>query len=269
MRWLICLLLFLAGCAPFSEQRDASSSAPAKDWSVRVDGRLVPVHVVQPKTPPPWPTAMLLHGSSGLGRGYLVWPVAYALAARGVASAVVEYFDALPDQVGHKGAVQYFSVRERQLDAVVDGILAQPEVMGPQIGVYGYSLGGFHGLALAVTNPRVAAVVSLAGGACALEPSRTGTPGAAGARYPRQDRAFRPCSRDAGRLAASRTPGSIAGLAGYWSRAPWRGSRATGGGRSRFYRERTVLPHRAALTTLSRAALNSAPARHRRCSTAP
>ncbi len=164
MRWLICLLLFLAGCAPSSEQRDASSSAPAKDWSVRVDGRLVPVHVVQPKTPPPWPTAMLLHGSSGLGRGYLVWPVAYALAARGVASAVVEYFDALPDQVGHKGAVQYFSVRERQLDAVVDGILAQSEVMGPQIGVYGYSLGGFHGLALAVTNPRVAAVVSLAGG---------------------------------------------------------------------------------------------------------
>ena len=164
IRWVVCLFLLLAGCAPESRQQVTSTGTGNDGWTLAVASRSVPVHLVRPATPPPWPTVMLLHGASGLGRGYLIWPVARALAARGVAAAVVEYFDAMPDQIGRKGAVRHFSARERLLNNIVDGILAQPEVLGPQIGVYGYSLGGFHGLALAATDRRIAAVVSLAGG---------------------------------------------------------------------------------------------------------
>jgi dienelactone hydrolase len=107
---------------------------------------------------------MLLHGASGLGRGFMVWPVANALAERGVAAAVVEYFDALPDDVRRKGAVRHFEQRERLIGQMVNRLLAKPQVLGPEIGVYGYSLGAFHGLALAAKEPRIAAVAALAGG---------------------------------------------------------------------------------------------------------
>jgi dienelactone hydrolase len=107
---------------------------------------------------------MLLHGASGMGRGFMVWPVAEALAERGVASAVVRYFDALPTKVRRKGAVRYFEKREGQLSEMITQLQARPEVQGPEIGVYGYSLGAFHGLAMAAQDPRIAAVAALAGG---------------------------------------------------------------------------------------------------------
>jgi dienelactone hydrolase len=173
MRWMLVLFFVLAACSQPTERLSAKipvpqakpSAAMAKpNWDMRVQGRTVKVHVVTPKSPGPWPTVMLLHGASGLGRGYMIWPVAKALADRGVAAAVVQYFDAMPKQISRKGAVRYFEKREVQLDMMVNQLLAQPQVRGPAIGVYGYSLGGFHGLALAGTDPRVAAVVSLGGG---------------------------------------------------------------------------------------------------------
>ncbi|MCA8927480.1 MAG: dienelactone hydrolase family protein [Alphaproteobacteria bacterium] len=182
IRWVIALVfLGLVGCAPQQHSlpktsvattvaKPEASRAPAAvaharfDWNMVVDGRRVRVHVVAPNTPPPWPTVMLLHGASGLGRGFMVWPVANALAERGVAAAVVRYFDAMPASVKRKGAIPYFQLRERQLSNMVDQLLVRPEVMGPELAVYGYSLGAFHGLGMAATDPRIAAVVALAGG---------------------------------------------------------------------------------------------------------
>ncbi len=138
-------------------------SSKKPNWNMHISGRTVRVHAVTPDTPGPWPTVMLLHGASGLGDGYLIWPVARALAKRGIASAIVQYFDCLPDQVGRKGAVRYFGKRETMLEQAVDQLLRHPNVRGPAIGIYGYSLGGFHGLALAGTDNRISAVVSLAG----------------------------------------------------------------------------------------------------------
>jgi len=173
MRWLFAVLLILAACSQPTERLSAAKPIPptkpsvlsAKpNWDMRVQGRAVKVHVVTPKSSGPWPTVMLLHGASGLGDGYMIWPVAEALAERGVAAAVVQYFDAMPNKIRRKGAVRYFEKREAQLDEMVDQLLAQRLVRGSAIGIYGYSLGGFHGLALAGTDPRVAAVVSLGGG---------------------------------------------------------------------------------------------------------
>lgn len=173
--WALALVsVFLAACtarhdAPLTDAAPSVASAPdvsaeSPDWTMAVEGRTVRVQVVTPDSAPPWPTVMLLHGASGLGRGYMIWPVAQALAKRGVAAAVVRYFDALPDEVHRKGAVRYFQRRERLLGEMVDQLLAKPEVMGPEIGVYGYSLGAFHGLAMAAKDRRIAAVAALAGG---------------------------------------------------------------------------------------------------------
>jgi|GEM_PF-3874769 len=190
IRWAVALvLLSLAACAPQVQPLPETPLAKATnaavtpvalpgglpattpvrtvtlpDWTITVGGRRVRVHVVAPTTPPPWPTAMLLHGASGLGRGFMVWPVAEELAKRGVAAAVVRYFDALPDKVRRKGAVRYFQQRERQMQSMVDQLLARPEVQGPELAVYGYSLGAFHGLAMAAKDNRIAAVAALAGG---------------------------------------------------------------------------------------------------------
>lgn len=165
LRWFIGLCLLLAACAPQPERPAPPPEANAtSDWTVVVDGRPVRVHLVRPDLPPPWPTAMVLHGSSGLGDGTMIWPVAQALADRGVAAAVVEYFEALPDRVGRKGAVRHFERRERLLARMVVQLLAKPEVQGRTIGVFGYSLGAFHGVGLAATEPRVAAVAALGGG---------------------------------------------------------------------------------------------------------
>ncbi len=164
-RWIIALCLLSAACAPVSEPPTAPQQAAVlPDWNMTIEGHSVRVHLVAPDTPPPWPTAMLLHGASGLGRGFMVWPVADALAERGVAAAVIEYFDALPDNVPRKGAVRHFERRERLIGQMVNHLLIKPEVMGPEVGVYGYSLGAFHGLALAAKDPRIAAVAALAGG---------------------------------------------------------------------------------------------------------
>jgi dienelactone hydrolase len=172
MRRVLTAFMVVATCLlPLAHSHARVPLPPAKplvsnkkpNWNMQIGGRTVRVHAITPETPGPWPTVMLLHGASGLGDGYLIWPVARALAKRGIASAIVQYFDALPDRVGRKGSVQYFAKRESMLEDAVDQLLAHPNVRGPAIGIYGYSLGGFHGLALAGTDRRINAVVSLAG----------------------------------------------------------------------------------------------------------
>ena len=157
---VVGLFLLLAGLvAP------TAGEAGRLEWSVRYQGKNVRIHVITPSAKPgPWPLAIVLHGASGLGRGHLIWPVAQELADRGIAAAVVRYYDGLPPRTSRKQSVRLFSQRERILDHVISGVLRRNLVKGDMIGVFGYSLGGFHAIALAAKDNRIAAAVSLAGG---------------------------------------------------------------------------------------------------------
>ncbi len=163
MRWVSALAgitLLLAGLLT-----PDAGEAGRLEWSVRYQGRTVRVHVITPsKGAGPWPLAMVLHGASGLGRGHLLWPMAQALADRGVAAAVVRYYDGLPARTSRKQSVHLFVQREKILDRVIGSLLRHNLVEGDKIGVFGYSLGGFHAIALAAKDNRIAAAVSLAGG---------------------------------------------------------------------------------------------------------
>ena len=162
MRWnamLTALLLLLASLLPLD-----TANAGRLEWSVRYEGRTVRIHVITPDTPGPWPMAMVLHGASGVGSGYMYWPLAEQLAKRGIAAAVVRYYDGLPRRTKRKQSVRIFTQREKILDRVVSNLLRRNLVEGNVIGSVGYSLGGFHTIALAAKDKRIAAAVSIAGG---------------------------------------------------------------------------------------------------------
>lgn len=162
MRWpaaLLGLLLMLAGIFP-----PAASDAAREDWTVRYHGHSIRMHVVKPAQPGPWPFAIILHGASGLGQGHMFWPLTEELADRGIASVVVRYYDGLSDRVKRKQSPHLFSQREQVLDHVIGDLTRRKIVKDNAIGVYGYSLGGFHAIALAAKDSRIAAAVSLAGG---------------------------------------------------------------------------------------------------------
>lgn len=163
MHWISALagiILLLAGIIT-----PDAGEAGRLEWNVRYEGRTVRVHVITPSQGTgPWPLAIVLHGASGLGRGHLIWPMAQALADRGVAAAVVRYYDGLPARTSRKQSIQLFAQREKILDRVIGSLLRSNLVEGDKIGVFGYSLGGFHAIALAAKDNRIAAAVSLAGG---------------------------------------------------------------------------------------------------------
>ena len=169
MRWTAALLglLLIAGTILSS-----AADAGRLEWTVRYHGRNIRVHMFTPDDKPgPWPVALVLHGASGIGRGQMIWPVAEAIASRGVAAAMVRYYDGLPARSTRKQSVRLFSDREKILDHVITNLLARKQVRGNQIGVFGYSLGGFHAIGLAATDERIAAAVSLAGGLSGHIPS--------------------------------------------------------------------------------------------------
>ena len=162
MRWIAA---FLALLALLSASPSVQAESDRLEWQVRYQSRTVRIHVIPPPgKPAPWPMAMVLHGASGLGRGHLIWPMADELAKRGVAAAVVRYYDGMSPRLRRKQSVHWFREREKILEHVTHALLARRAVKGPSIGVFGYSLGGFHAVAMAASDRRIAGAVALAGG---------------------------------------------------------------------------------------------------------
>lgn len=162
MRWIAALfglLLLLAGTF-----QPETGHAGRLEWKVRYQGHNIRVHVITPQTAGPWPLALILHGASGVGRGYMYWPMAEELADRGIAAAVVRYYDGLPARTKRKQSPRIFTQRERILNHVINNLMRRSQVKGDVLAVYGYSLGGFHTMALAAKDSRIAAGVSVAGG---------------------------------------------------------------------------------------------------------
>lgn len=88
--------------------------------------------------------------------------VARALAQNGFETFVVHYFERTGNLFVRDAAIQKnFDTWRTTVNDAVDYLHARPEITS--IGLFGYSLGGFLSLAQAAHDPRVSAVVELAG----------------------------------------------------------------------------------------------------------
>ncbi len=126
-------------------------------------GQKVTVEVFIPSTVEKFPGVIVLHGAAGmLMDGPAVRRFARALAENGFESFVVHYFDRTRTMFTREGGIRknFETWRDCVNDAVAF-VKARAESSG--VGIFGYSLGGYLALAQGAHDPRVGAVVELAG----------------------------------------------------------------------------------------------------------
>ena len=109
------------------------------------------------------PAVIMLHGAGGVGGGLMIYPQAEALAANGITAFVVDYYDGLSDKIRSKASPALFTQRDQIIEDAVNFVASQPYVEPSDIGVYGISLGGFHGLSISAHDERVTALVDVFG----------------------------------------------------------------------------------------------------------
>jgi carboxymethylenebutenolidase len=114
----------------------------------------------------PRPGLLLIHGASGIRGGNSYIPhIAGLLAAHGFATLLVRYFEATDTTYADDATIwQNFNRWLQGIDDAVTEAIGLPEIDGNRIGLVGYSLGGYLAVAQGSRDPRVKAVVELAGG---------------------------------------------------------------------------------------------------------
>ena len=156
-------LLLLSGCTtPPPFEGEGFRLAPRVAESFRSGSRSVPLEVMYAETTGPRPAVVMLHGASGIGNGYMLYPHAGAIAERGIHVFVVDYYGGM-GSVGDRSSPAHFAQRERIIADAVEHVRSRPEVDAEKVGVFGLSLGGFHALSLATQDSRLAAVVDMMG----------------------------------------------------------------------------------------------------------
>jgi dienelactone hydrolase len=147
--------------APNGVVREVSYASPA--------GGRVRALLVVPRGRGPFPAVLYLHGAGGTRRQFL--PDAKALAARGVAGLLLDsaWVRASRDSPSGLAGVRRF--RDLETATVVearrgvDVLRALPRIDGRRLGFVGWSAGARHGAILAGVEPRLRALVLVAGGA--------------------------------------------------------------------------------------------------------
>ena len=109
------------------------------------------------------PAVIMLHGAGGVGGGLMIYPQAEALAASGITAFVVDYYDGLPSKIRSKASPALFNQRDQIIEDALNFVAQQPYVEPTEIGVYGISLGGFHGLSISAHDERITALVDVFG----------------------------------------------------------------------------------------------------------
>ena len=142
-------------------------------------GKMIRVDAYEPAGAADHPSALVLHGAGGmLFDGPEMRRVASQLAAGGVRAYVVHYFD---------GSGVVFTTSNRVLQEHFDAWLAVVRAAvnfagkkqaageyGKPMGIYGYSMGAFLGIAASSDHPGVGALVEQAGGVWDNQMNRLG-----------------------------------------------------------------------------------------------
>jgi len=155
----------------FATVATLAASAPAAeivsgDTFFQSGGKRIGLTFFKPKSSEPQAAILVLHGAGGVDSGNAyVRHMASAVATAGYSTFLVEYFDRTGTVYADERTMRANAERwvETLTDAV-DFISNQPGIDSDRIGVFGYSLGGYLAVALAARDPRIKAVVELAGG---------------------------------------------------------------------------------------------------------
>lgn len=129
-------------------------------------GRRIHVETFAPVGTGRFPAVLVLHSSAGtlIGRGELE-RFSRKLAEQGAVTFLVRYFDRTGTIFANNKAIDRYSrVWTATVKEAVDFAASHPRVERARIGIFGYSLGAFVGVAEASRDARVVAVVEVAGG---------------------------------------------------------------------------------------------------------
>lgn len=127
-------------------------------------GRPIPIEIFNPSAPGKHPLVMAIHGSGGLwNSGYGNFP--QMLADRGFTVFLPHFFEATGTSWARLDTIrQYFSEWMLTISDAIDFAATQPAADPKRVGVIGFSLGAYLGLALGSQQPRIKAVVDFFGG---------------------------------------------------------------------------------------------------------
>jgi len=112
------------------------------------------------------PAVIIVHGSTGLPYGDRFFAgVSETFASQGFATYLVHYFDSTGTNYASDADIRWnFATWLQTLDDATAHVSDRPGVDRRRIGFFGYSLGGYLAVARAADDPRIGAVVELAGG---------------------------------------------------------------------------------------------------------
>jgi dipeptidyl aminopeptidase/acylaminoacyl peptidase len=162
LRLTFALAFFLSMESISSAQ--SSGAVRVSKESFESGGKKIAVEIYSPpETAPNGAGILVLHGAGGmLMDGPAIRRFARALAQNGFESFVVHYFDRTGSLFARDASIhKNFDTWRATVNDAVDYIASRPEVK--RIGCFGYSLGAYLSLAQAAHDPRIAAVVELAG----------------------------------------------------------------------------------------------------------
>ena len=129
-------------------------------------GRNIRVETFAPKEPGRYPAVLVLHSAAGMlaGKRELV-DFSRQLAARGHVAFLVHYFHRTGTLIaGDRAIAELPPVWIETVRHAVDFASAHPKVNRESIGIFGFSLGAYLAVAESSLDPRVDAVVEVAGG---------------------------------------------------------------------------------------------------------
>ncbi len=127
-------------------------------------GRSIGIDVFIPAAPGKYPVVIALHGSGGLwNSGYGNFP--QMLADRGFAVFLPHYFEATGTSWAHPDLIrQHFPEWMQIISDAIDFASGYPSADPQRVGVIGFSLGAYLGLAIGSQQRRISAVVDFFGG---------------------------------------------------------------------------------------------------------
>jgi carboxymethylenebutenolidase len=155
-----------AGAARVSSGEEQSSEVISSTKTFEAKGARVRLEMFLSAGEERLPAVIVVHGAGGIDAGNrYVRGFAQVIAEQGFATIVLHYFDSTGTVYANDYTIRAkFHDWLEVLQEGVSAVAGHPRVDPDRLAVLGYSLGAFLAMALSVHEPRIRAVIELAGG---------------------------------------------------------------------------------------------------------